>query len=91
MQHMKLTASDVQEMSRRFQINCQSCKMHAQDEINIHVRTKIEKWLEDYRNGLKMKLRIQLILCFRKYWVRKIISDGVEASRRKSQAHFQII
>ena len=39
MQHMQFTASDVQEMSRRFQINCQSCKMHAQDEINIHVRT----------------------------------------------------
>ena len=27
----------------------------------------IEKYLEDYRNGLKVKLRIQWIFCFRKY------------------------
>ena len=42
----------------RFQINCQSCKMHAQGELTHMSELLIEKYLKDYRNGLKMKLRI---------------------------------
>ena len=66
MQNMKLTPSDVQKMSLLIsdQLSVMSCKMHAQGEINIHVRTIIEKWLEDYRNGLKMKLRILVDILF---------------------------
>ena len=39
MQNMKLTASDVRKCYSRFLFKCQSCKMHAQGEINTHVRT----------------------------------------------------
>ena len=50
----------------------------------------IEKWLEDFRDGLKMKLRINGYSVL-EIIGEKIINDGVEASTRKSQACFQII
>ena len=38
MQNMKMTASDVQEVPLWISINCESCKVHAQGEINTYVK-----------------------------------------------------
>ena len=62
---MKLTATDVQEMSLKISVSHVKC-MHEMKLTHVS-KLLTEKQFEDNRNGLKMKLRIQWLFCFKKY------------------------
>ena len=57
MQNLKFTVNGVQKKSLYFSVSHVKC-MHEM-KSTLMSKLLIEKELEDYRNGLKMKLKIQ--------------------------------